>query len=374
MQVFVRGYGQTFTLHTRESHTLKDFKRMVQEKTSIAPNMQMLLFNNQMPHGMLDDSSRLEAWGIKDMSTVYLSVRLLGMISTFEAPRTRSPATDFLMLADQERRYSTISMTYMAELAEAEGADKDARFELHNKCSLLKPHYAVMRDFLDALWRVESRKLQLANQGVLFDLKAVIKPHQMVMLLDEATLLTKDPSKNGDWATHQLLCMYKGKHKTHAKLAFRITRASASNKTCINFHCDGPYAESTTQISLNSCKDYNGGRLVFFAQGSLWIVDRKEGTVTHHTPNVLHGVTCLHSGTRMSLFVLDEANGLGDSNVVQVQDCVVKAFLRTRRLLKVCEAGEAGEAGEVCKGGEAEKVEADAPRHSALKSQQDEPK
>ena len=25
---------------------------MVQEKTSIAPNMQMLLFNNQMPHGM----------------------------------------------------------------------------------------------------------------------------------------------------------------------------------------------------------------------------------------------------------------------------------------------------------------------------------
>jgi len=48
------------------------------------------------------------------------------------------------------------------------------------------------------------------------------------------------------------------------------------------------------------------------------VTHRPAGTVTHHEPKVLHGVTRMVSGEQCSLFVLDAANGLGDENVLDL--------------------------------------------------------
>ena len=140
--------------------------------------------------------------------------------------------------------------------------------------------------------------------------------------------------------TQDLLALFKGPPNTRAKIAFRMTVGPTD--ACIPFHCDGPYATSTTQIALNSSKEYRGGRLVYctfegasaesvetaetaeIAKGveaarvRLHVTERPAGTVTHHRPKIVHGVTRMVSGTRYSLFVLDEANGLGDKGVLDL--------------------------------------------------------
>jgi len=98
---------------------------------------------------------------------------------------------------------------------------------------------------------------------------------------------------------------------------------------CISFHCDGDYAHSTTQIALNPESEYEGGRLCFYSKGTgaLTVLSRKPGSCSHHTAKVLHGVTNLISGTRKSLFVLDNGNGLGERDVIDVTQEEMAAFV-----------------------------------------------
>mmetsp|Transcript_10956 Transcript_10956/g.18258 ORF Transcript_10956/g.18258 Transcript_10956/m.18258 type:complete len:95 (+) Transcript_10956:158-442(+) len=65
----------------------------------------------------------------------------------------------------------------------------------------------------------------------------------------------------------------------NAKFALRMTQAS---NTCINFHCDGPYASSTSQILLNSTSEYKGGKLCFFVSNHLHFVPRMPGSLVQH--------------------------------------------------------------------------------------------
>merc|ERR1712070_561772 len=96
---------------------------------------------------------------------------------------------------------------------------------------------------------------------------------------------------------------------------------------CINFHCDGSYATGTVQVALNDQTEYSGGRLCFFVNDRLWELDRPAGSVCQHPQKVLHAVTALLEGTRKSLFVVDQRNGLGEGGVVEVTAAHVKAFL-----------------------------------------------
>ena len=115
--------------------------------------------------------------------------------------------------------------------------------------------------------------------------------------------------------------------RTHAgyKIALRMTRGPTNS--CINFHCDGVYATSTSQIPLNSTSEYEGGALYFFVSNQLLKVPRIPGTLVQHPPNVLHGVTSVVHGTRKSLFIVDKSNGLGEKGVVSLTADHVKAFL-----------------------------------------------
>mmetsp|Transcript_5054 Transcript_5054/g.7546 ORF Transcript_5054/g.7546 Transcript_5054/m.7546 type:complete len:229 (-) Transcript_5054:36-722(-) len=116
-----------------------------------------------------------------------------------------------------------------------------------------------------------------------------------------------------------------GADRTGQKIALRMTRGPTS--ACINFHCDGSYASATVQVALNDPSQYTGGRLCFFLHDYVHIPQRPAGSMTQHPAKVLHGVTSLIEGTRKSLFVVDENNGLGEGSVVVVDDKLVENFL-----------------------------------------------
>lgn len=115
---------------------------------------------------------------------------------------------------------------------------------------------------------------------------------------------------------------------TKHKVALRMTRGPTNS--CIDFHCDGGYATSTTQIPLNPISEYEGGKLYFFVNDRLQGVPRPPGSVVSHPPKVLHGVASVTLGTRKSLFIVDHMNGLGDVGVVEMTSSDVVSFLAQR--------------------------------------------
>ncbi len=115
------------------------------------------------------------------------------------------------------------------------------------------------------------------------------------------------------------------------KVALRATRGPTNS--CIDFHCDGPYATSTSQIPLNSPTEYKGGQLCFFVNDELHFVPRPRGSLVQHARDVLHGVTQVTEGMRKSLFIVDITNGAGDPGVVVVRKEDVAYFLAHRSLV-----------------------------------------
>ena len=73
---------------------------------------------------------------------------------------------------------------------------------------------------------------------------------------------------------------------------------------CIEFHCDGWYATSTSQIALNSPTEYDGGDLCFFVNDQVHFLPRPVGSLFQHPAKVLHGVTQLTRGTRKKAYSL----------------------------------------------------------------------
>ena len=112
------------------------------------------------------------------------------------------------------------------------------------------------------------------------------------------------------------------------KIALRMTKGPTNS--CIDFHCDGGYATSTSQIPLNPTSEYDGGSLCFFVNDLLHMVPRIPGSLVQHPPNVLHGVTSVTRGTRKSLFIVDKGNGLGEGGVVELTSDHVVSFLAQR--------------------------------------------
>ena len=80
----------------------------------------------------------------------------------------------------------------------------------------------------------------------------------------------------------------------------------------------GELTHHTVQLALNDASEYTGGRLCYFTEEKgVEVLERQAGDLTKHSRHVLHAVTQLKAGTRYSLFVVDESNGLGDKGLVQ---------------------------------------------------------
>ena len=125
------------------------------------------------------------------------------------------------------------------------------------------------------------------------------------------------------------------------KYALRMTKASHN---CINFHCDGIYATSTSQIPLNEPSEYKGGKLCYFVNDQLHFVPRTPGSLVQHPPKGLHGVTRVTEGTRKSFFIVDSSNGLGrslDNDVVQLEAETIVSFLASMSEKRDCKPSAA---------------------------------
>ena len=130
------------------------------------------------------------------------------------------------------------------------------------------------------------------------------------------------------WATLKELYKRVSEAPNSFKVALRATRGPTNS--CIDFHCDGVYVTSTSQIPLNSPVEYKGGQICFFVNDQLHFIPRPPGSLVQHPPRVLHGVTQVTEGTRKSLFIVDTSNGLGEKGVLVLSDAEIASFLAHR--------------------------------------------
>jgi len=178
----------------------------------------------------------------------------------------------------------------------------------------------VLSSFLDFMWDATASEYP----SVRIDMRMCIRDAEFKRLLD--ALSYSDASQ----VLQDLKNLFRRipgtpQHDGESKIALRMTRGPSN--ACINFHCDGGYATGTVQIALNDNAEYSGGRLCFFVNDRLEVLDRPIGSVCQHPRAVLHAVTALTEGTRKSLFVVDHTNGLGENGVVEVTEQHVQAFV-----------------------------------------------
>ena len=105
----------------------------------------------------------------------------------------------------------------------------------------------------------------------------------------------------GPLALRELGKLFAG-NQGHTYDEILIRRCQATGKF-INFHTD--HSKRTMQVSINSDRDYEGGQLMYLANGQIHIPSRSEpGTISIHENDIVHGVTELVSGVRYGLFFL----------------------------------------------------------------------
>jgi hypothetical protein len=272
----------------------------------------------------VDYTCTLADYKIEDGTTFYMWLVQSGMISTFTHSDLSSPLIRYLMLTDEERDHVPIPLGLLDEWAAIEGADPWITFRYRKDGGILTSDQCnLFCSFLDYMWEATTKKVDSLDR---VDLRLVLPDEQFRQLLEHA--------QQGNPPDDVLAKLQRTFQEVlrdvaggESKVALRMTRGPTN--ACIDFHCDGGYATSTSQIALNDPSEYVGGRLVYFVNDILHVLERPVGSVVQHPPQVLHGVTCLTSGTRKSLFVVDKANGLGENGVIEVSSAHVDGFRRS---------------------------------------------
>eukprot|EP00756_Hemistasia_phaeocysticola_P034818 Hpha_TRINITY_DN16543_c0_g1::TRINITY_DN16543_c0_g1_i7::g.136090::m.136090 len=93
----------------------------------------------------------------------------------------------------------------------------------------------------------------------------------------------------------------------------------------LKLQCAAPAGLSTAllggTVTITIDSEYEGGRLCYYTRSrGVEVLRRRAGALTWHNHEVLHAVTHLSRGTRYSLFVVTEANGLGDLSVFNLNE------------------------------------------------------
>ncbi|CAE7366671.1 UBC [Symbiodinium natans] len=306
------GASRSFTV--RPTTTGEQMKMLIQECYGYPLDQQRLLYNGRQ----LDDWDIFEECGIQANSTLHLIMRLRGMISIFKVSSEDDSLSTYLMLSDDERARAEVPLEDLQRKFEEENAGQWSTFAFTEDAGILGP--AVRRrlsEFLDFMWSRETTdssrvdlRMHLPDEEFILLLATVGNNHAEILeaLRHAFTDIPGTPQARGE-----------------SKIALRMTRGPSNG--CINFHCDGGYATGTVQIALSEPSEYQGGRLCFFVNDRLHVLERPAGSMCQHPRAVLHAVTALTGGTRKSLFVVDKCNGLGENGVVVASREDVQEFL-----------------------------------------------
>ena len=302
--------------------TIDDVHIKIQDTTGIPKDQQRLMCYDGEPIHHVD---YLMECCNEGNSVFDLFVEQRGMISTFKYnDNTSDPLVRFLMLTDDERKVAAILRDELRAKAKKEEVEPFSTFLFNPDCTILCVEQCrLLCSFLDFLWT--STALDATSD--LVDMRLVIDDDTFVQLLSclDAIVSSSHQSSTLVQNLHNEFSEVPGARRCNSKLALRMT--CGPTNACIDFHCDGLYATSTSQIALNCPSEYKGGRLCFFVNDTVHVLDRPVGSITQHPAKVLHGVTALTEGTRKSLFIVDQTNGLGEGGIIQVLSDHVQLFL-----------------------------------------------
>ena len=310
MVLFLTLDQRRFEIDVKPDDTVTGIKTKIYLLSNIPSRDQRFVFRGNI----MGDNETFK--DIEEDATVHVVMRLRGMISTFTHSDPEDPLVQYLMLTDEERAYARPPLDALR--------DKFSTSEAREFLS-----FKFIRDGKDHISEAVCEKLS-AFLDFIWDATTTTTPRvDLRMCLSDELFMKLVGDKNPDLMTilvnffHQI----PGTFSRKTKIALRISKGPTD--ACINFHCDGGYATGTVQIALNNLYEYKGGKLCFFVNGRLDILDRPRGSISQHPAKVLHGVTALTYGTRKSLFVVDESNGLGDDhdNVLTVTEDHVHDFL-----------------------------------------------
>lgn len=321
MQIYVKTLtGKNITVDVSPSDSIYITKTKIHAKEGIPPDEQRFIWAGQQ----LEDDRALSDYNIKEGSTMHMVLRLRGMISTFTSIDTANNATvAYLMMTDDERAHATIPTQELHEKMITERANCFLTFNyIENDDTFHESQLEILCELLDFIWN------NTDTGAGRVDMRLNLNKDQVLAILMPLDRYVDDKYKSKN-ITEKFKRLFSQVHFSRAqseyKIALRMTRGPTNS--CIDFHCDGGYATSTSQIPLNPPWEYKGGSLCFFVNDQLHAIPRPPGSLVQHPPRVLHGVTSVTEGTRKSLFIVDQSNGLGDEGVVDLTSDDIISFL-----------------------------------------------